>query len=181
LNFNCQEYGIQKQIIIERSNDVELVSAERLFNMLLKFSNLKKIGLISADLQPGDSSKLQEILSQSSKTLQCLNLGENENITNAFLQDAFSVVSYDSLEILDVSKTQVNQDCQIYAQFKNLTHLIMKGCFNLDASILQKLSESGNLVNTLEVLDIRGSNLSWNQIQNDSSISKFKKLKLMYQ
>jgi len=102
LNFNCRQkfdndnikYTQSKQTMLEDSNHdfyTKIITSYRLFNMLLNFSNLKRIELSSADLQLRDGINLKPILSQLSEKLEYLNLHENENIDNFFLEDAFSI------------------------------------------------------------------------------------------
>jgi len=127
LNFNYQyqEHGIQL-IMPDFDNigsSLDLITADSLCNMLLKFSNLKKIGLINANLQPEDSSKLEPVLSKFSKIIKHLDFTKNKKINNCFLEEAFSQSSYNALEVLDVKGTKINQNCQIYSKCKNLTLL----------------------------------------------------------
>ena len=143
LNFNClqkheaKEYTIQKQLIstsMTTYSHITFIDFNDISNILLKFSKLEEIGLISADLKPGDSHQLREVLSKFSRTLQYVNLSENKNIDNAFLKDALFELNLNALKVLNVSQTQVNQDCQVYPQCKNLTHLIMRECADLDTT-----------------------------------------------
>jgi len=129
LNFNCQISGLQKRIMIEHSlitnrPAIELITSDRLFNMILKFSNLKKIGLIGADLRQVDSLKLKLVLFKFSKKLEYLDLSENEYINHSFLLEIFSSLDYNVLKVLNLSMTNYNQDCWDFPQFKNITRLI---------------------------------------------------------
>jgi len=56
----------------------------------------------------------------------------------------------------------------------------MRECSNLEPTILEKLSQYGNLVNKLEELDICGSNLCSLPLHlTQDDLSKFKKLNLI--
>jgi len=156
--------------------DHQFYGRGNLFDFLIKFLNLKKIGLVNINLQEEDGLQLSKILSKCSKKIQFLDLSMNSKIHNSFVEVALQFHLH-SLQTLNLSKTRVNQDCKIFFQLTHLKCLIMNQCNELNMSIFKKLSESENMIHSLEELDVSDNpNLSFKKKNDLEILLKFKSL-----
>jgi len=136
LDFNhCREFHIDK--FVQRIH---------------RFSELKALCLVNANLKSEDAVEIYQALSQL-PGLQLLDLSGNFKIGNQFLQIALPKDLYSDLRILRLDKTQIDHHFDL-SQFKKLSCLILRGCSRLNELFIEKLTILPQLVKTLKILDL---------------------------
>jgi len=82
----------------------------QIMRFLLEFPELRVLALRNAGLTLENIEGLEKVLLQISRTLQELDLSENSKLTNKYVQEIFSAPEFPSLQVLNLSKTGINQE-----------------------------------------------------------------------